>query len=54
MGDHAGRARPEDGTGDDDAADEGLDVDMAPHSHESDEDDEPAEPASTTPERASE
>ena len=30
---------------DGDAADAGLDVDMAPHSHESDEDDELAEPA---------
>jgi hypothetical protein len=32
---------------DDDAADAGLDVDMAPHSHESDEDDELAEPANS-------
>ena len=52
-GDHRGQAwattpgdrGPDDAPIDDDAADEGLDVDMAPHSHESDEDDEPAEPA---------
>jgi hypothetical protein len=53
-GDHRGQAWAttpgdrglEDATGDGDAADEGLDVDMAPHSHESDEDEELAEPAS--------
>ena len=53
-GDHRGQAWAttpgdrglDDATGDDDAADEGLDVDMAPHSHESDEDEELAEPAS--------
>ena len=53
-GDHRGQAWAttpgdrglDDATDDGDAADEGLDVDMAPHSHESDEDDELAEPAS--------
>jgi hypothetical protein len=53
-GDHRGQAWAttpgdrglDDGAGADDAADEGLDVDMAPHSHESDEDEELAEQAS--------
>ncbi len=53
-GDHRGQAWAttpgdrglDDAAGDDDAADEGLDVDIAPHSHESDEDEELAEPAS--------
>ena len=41
-----GERGPEEGTDvDDDTVDDGLDVDMAPHSHESEDDEELAEPA---------